>query len=65
MADGGGRDRQAGGGRGGRGFRALQFVGDPYEMKNLAGDPSVQLKRDGLLATLRAAKSQLLDFKRR
>jgi arylsulfatase A-like enzyme len=38
---------------------------DPYEMKNLAGDPSVQLKRDGLLATLRAAKSQLLDFKRR
>jgi arylsulfatase A-like enzyme len=41
------------------------LASDPYEMKNLAGDPSVQLKRDGLLATLRAAKSQLLDFKRR
>jgi arylsulfatase A-like enzyme len=41
------------------------LAGDPYEMKNLAADPSVQLKRDGLLATLRAAKSQLLDFKRR
>jgi arylsulfatase A-like enzyme len=38
---------------------------DPYEMKNLAADSSVQLKRDELLATLRAAKSQLLDFKRR
>ncbi len=38
---------------------------DPFEMKNLAGDPSVQLKRAELLATLRAAKSQLLDFKRR
>jgi arylsulfatase A-like enzyme len=38
---------------------------DPYEMKNLAGDPSMQLKRDGLMATLRATKSQLLDFKRR
>jgi arylsulfatase A-like enzyme len=41
------------------------LAGDPYEMKNLAKDPSVQLKRDGLAATLRAMKSQLLDFKRR
>jgi arylsulfatase A-like enzyme len=41
------------------------LAGDPFEMKNLAGDPSVQLKRDGLVATLRAMKSQLLDFKRR
>jgi arylsulfatase A-like enzyme len=41
------------------------LAGDPFEMKNLAADPSVQLKRDGLMATLRAAKSQLLDFKRR
>ena len=41
------------------------LAGDPYEMKNLAADPSMRLKRDGLLATLRATRSQLLDFKRR
>lgn len=41
------------------------LAADPFEMKNLAGDPSAQLKRDGLMATLRAMKSQLLDFKRR
>jgi arylsulfatase A-like enzyme len=41
------------------------LAGDPYEMKNLAHDPSAQLKRDGLLATLRALKSSLLDFRRR
>ncbi len=41
------------------------LAGDPYEMKNLAADPSMHLMRDGLMATLRASKSQLLDFKRR
>lgn len=38
---------------------------DPYELKNLAHDPGVQLKRDQLLATLRASRNRLLDFKRR
>lgn len=41
------------------------LASDPYEMKNLARDPAAELKRDGLLATLRAEKSRLLDFKRR
>jgi len=41
------------------------LAADPYEMKNLARDPGAQLKRDSLLASLRAAKQRLLDFKRR
>src|SRR5262249_23107262 len=38
---------------------------DPYEMTNLAHEPSVKLKRDQLLAIMRATRSRLLDFKRR
>jgi len=38
---------------------------DPYEMRNLVQEPSVQLKRAQLLATMRAARSRLLDFRRR
>jgi len=41
------------------------LAADPYEMKNLAGDAAMQLQRDSLLATLRALKGTLLDFKRR
>lgn len=38
---------------------------DPYEKTNLAHEPSVELKRDQLLAQLRADRQRLLDFKRR
>jgi arylsulfatase A-like enzyme len=38
---------------------------DPYELTNLAHEPSVQLKRDQLLAILRATRQKLLDFRRR
>jgi len=41
------------------------LANDPYELKNLAHDSGVQLKRDQLLATLRASRQHLLDFKRR
>ena len=41
------------------------LAADPYELKNRATDPSVQLKRDQLMAVLRATRSKLLDFKRR
>ncbi len=38
---------------------------DPYEMNNLVRDPSVELKRAQLVATIRAERSRLLDFRRR
>lgn len=38
---------------------------DPYELTNLAHEPSVKLKRDQLLAILRVSRQKLLDFKRR
>ncbi len=41
------------------------LANDPYELTNLAHDSGVQLKRDQLLATLRASRQRLLDFKRR
>lgn len=43
----------------------FNLADDPYELTNLAQEPSVQLKRDQLLAQLRAARQRLLDFKRR
>jgi arylsulfatase A-like enzyme len=43
----------------------FNLASDPFEMKNLAQDPSAQLKRDSLSATLRAARQRLLDFNRR
>ncbi|HLH37926.1 MAG TPA: sulfatase-like hydrolase/transferase [Bryobacteraceae bacterium] len=41
------------------------LAADPYEMSNRAQDPSQQLKLDELSAVIRAARSQLLDFRRR
>lgn len=41
------------------------LASDPYEMKNLADDAASRLKRDGLLAALRAERQKLLDFSRR
>ena len=41
------------------------LAADPYEMINRAEDPTQQLKRDQLAATMRAVRSQLLDFRRR
>lgn len=41
------------------------LASDPYENKNLAGEASAQLKRDSLLASLRAERQKLLDFSRR
>lgn len=38
---------------------------DPYELTNLAQEPSVKLKRDQLLAIMRATRQKLLDFRRR
>lgn len=38
---------------------------DPHELTNLARDGTVKLKRDGLLAQLRAAGRHFADFKRR
>ena len=40
---------------------------DPYELTNLAHEPSIQLqlKRDQLLAILRSTRQKLLDFRRR
>ncbi len=38
---------------------------DPYELTNLAHDPGMRLKRDSLLAALRASERRLSDFKRR
>jgi arylsulfatase A-like enzyme len=38
---------------------------DPYELNNIVREPSVQLKRDQLLAALRASSRKLNDFKRR
>jgi len=38
---------------------------DPYELTDLAHEPSVQLKRDQMLAIMRAARQRLLDFRRR
>jgi choline-sulfatase len=38
---------------------------DPYELTNLAHEPSARLKRDQLLAILRLSRQKLLDFKRR
>lgn len=43
----------------------FNLASDPFEKKNLAGDPLTELKRAELLAMLRAQKSGLLDFKRR
>lgn len=43
----------------------FNLANDPYEKTNLAQDASVELKRDQLLAQLRAARQRLLDFKRR
>lgn len=41
------------------------LASDPYELTNQARDSGVQLKRDQLLAALRASSQRLLDFKRR
>ena len=41
------------------------LASDPYEMNNLAHEPSVRLKRDELLAALRASMRSLGDFKTR
>jgi arylsulfatase A-like enzyme len=41
------------------------LAADPYEMTNLAHEPSERLKRDVLLAALRASERRLADFKRR
>jgi arylsulfatase A-like enzyme len=38
---------------------------DPFELTNLAHEPSVKLKRDQLLAIMRATRQRLLDFRRR
>jgi arylsulfatase A-like enzyme len=38
---------------------------DPFEMTNLAHQPASQLKRDQLMAQMRASRQRLLDFKRR
>jgi arylsulfatase A-like enzyme len=38
---------------------------DAFELTNLAHEPSVKLKRDQLLAGLRATRQRLLDFRRR
>ena len=43
----------------------FNLASDPYELKNQARDSAVQLKRDQLVATLRASRQKLLDFKRR
>jgi arylsulfatase A-like enzyme len=43
----------------------FNLADDPYEMTNLAHEPSTQLKRDQLMAQLRAERQRLLDFKRR
>ncbi|HML16255.1 MAG TPA: sulfatase-like hydrolase/transferase [Bryobacteraceae bacterium] len=43
----------------------FNLADDPYEMTNLAHDPALQLKRDQLLAQLRAERQRLLDFSRR
>lgn len=43
----------------------FNLADDPYEMTNLVHDPAVQLKRDQLLAQLRAERQRLLDFSRR
>lgn len=41
------------------------LAADPYEMVNRAQESAQQLKRDQLLAVMRAARSQLIDFRRR
>ena len=38
---------------------------DPYELTDLAHEPSAQLKRDQMLAIMRATRQRLLDFRRR
>lgn len=38
---------------------------DHFELKNLVHEPQLELKRAQLLATLRAERSRLLDFRRR
>lgn len=38
---------------------------DPYELANLAHEPAMQLKRDALVAQLRAMMRKLGDFKKR
>lgn len=43
----------------------FNLASDPYEMTNLANEPSAQLKRDQLMAQIRAERQKLLDFKRR
>jgi arylsulfatase A-like enzyme len=43
----------------------FNLADDPYELVNLAHEPSVKLKRDLLLAELRAERQRLLDFRRR
>ena len=45
--------------------KLYNLASDPYELTNLAHDPAAELKRDTLLANLRAARSRLLDFRRR
>jgi arylsulfatase A-like enzyme len=43
----------------------FNLASDPYENKNLARDPSAELKRAQLMAIMREERSRLLDFKRR
>lgn len=43
----------------------FNLAADPFEMRNLALDPTQQLKQDQMLAVMRAVRSQLLDFRRR
>jgi len=43
----------------------FNLASDPLEKKNLASDAPAQLRRDSLLAVLRARRSGLLDFRRR
>lgn len=43
----------------------FNLAADPYEKRNLAAEKSAELKRDQLLAMMRAERSRLLDFRRR
>ncbi len=49
---------------GGEATHLFNLATDPYELTDLVHDPSVQLKRAQLMATIRAARSRLLDFRR-
>lgn len=41
------------------------LAADPFELLNRAQDSTLQLKRDQLLAVMRAVRAKLLDFRRR